>query len=100
MSRLFKGSFVLTKDEISSADGSRNDRGSGGGPRALTKTAASSTQGRATHPEVNRRKKRIVRFVVAGDGRGRLQTKELTELAVPTYFQLSLAKPQIDAETT
>ena len=87
MSRFFKESFVLTKDEISSVDSSRNDRGSGGGRRALTRTTViSSTQGRVAHPGANRRTKRIVRFVAERDGLGPLWTEELAEFAVSNFL--------------
>lgn len=68
-SRSFRASFALTNDETSSVDSSRNDRGSGGGRRALARTTAiSSTQGRVTHPGVNRQTKRILCFVAVRDG--------------------------------
>lgn len=71
------GSLTLTNDETSSEDSSRNDRGSGGGRRAFTRTSVikSTAHGRATHPDVKQWAKRIVRFVAVEDGRGPSQAK-------------------------
>ena len=70
VSRFFRASLASTNDETWSWDSSLNDRGSGGGRRALTRTEISSTHGRTTHLCVDRRTKRILRSVAAGSGLG------------------------------
>jgi len=92
-SRFFKGSLNLTNDEISSDDSSWNDRGSGGGRRASTRTVINST-----HPGVNQRTKRM--FAV-GYGLCPLQTKGRPSSSFQVFrLDFDLAKRTVDVETT
>ena len=100
-SRFFRGSLPSTNDEISSEDSSRNDRGSGGGRRALTRTAINNTHDENAHPGANQRTKRIARLVVAGGGLGPSQTKGRSSSSLRAFgLGFKLAKPEVDVETT
>ena len=81
-SRFFIGSLTLTNNEISSDDSSWNDRGSGGGRRALTRTAINST-----HPGENQWTKRMFAWSLWDMGwvrcrprEGRVRRSELFDL--------------------